>query len=133
LTPPHAVRARASVTRSVPLVPAPPAPTRSASVPLATMKHPLAAGGPKVEYVNGLLRIEASNANIADVLYAVAEKTGAAIDMPFSDGMLDQVTFTMGPAKPRDVLSTFLEGSSFNYYIVENGSGGLEKVILTPK
>lgn len=89
--------------------------------------------GPKVDYTNGLLRIEATNANLADVLYAVGEKTGAVIDMPFSDSMLDQVTFTMGPGKPRDVLSTILEGSGFNYYIVENSSGGLEKIILIPK
>lgn len=91
------------------------------------------AGGPKVDYTNGLLRIEATNANLADVLYAVGEKTGAVIDMPFSDSMLDQVTFTMGPGKPRDVLSTILEGSGFNYYIVENSTGGLEKIILIPK
>jgi len=99
----------------------------------STTKRELPANGPKVEYTNGLLRIEASNANLADVLYAVAEKTGAAIDMPFSDSMLDQVTFTMGPGKPRDVLSTILEGSGFNYYIVENSSGELEKIILIPK
>ncbi len=86
-----------------------------------------------MDYTNGLLRIEATNANLADILYAVGEKTGATIDMPFSDSMLDQVTFSMGPGKPRDVLSTILEGSGFNYYIVENSAGALEKIILIPK
>jgi hypothetical protein len=88
---------------------------------------------PKVSYSNGLLSIEADNSTLSDVIFAISEKTGASIDMPFSNGMLDRVTFTMGPAKPRDILATFLEGSSYNYYIVENNSGGLQKVILTPK
>ncbi len=99
----------------------------------STRKAGISTGGPKVDYTNGLLRIEATNANLADVLYAVGEKTGAVIDMPFSDSMLDQVTFTMGPGKPRDVLATILEGSGFNYYIVENSAGVLEKIILIPK
>ena len=88
---------------------------------------------PKVSYSNGLLSIEADNSALSDVIFAVAEKTGAAIDMPFSDGMLDRVTFTMGPAKPRDIVATLLEGSRYNYYIVEDRLGGLQKIILAPK
>jgi hypothetical protein len=132
-THPGRVQSRASRIAQTITVNTPTLPAGSPSAPLSGMDRSLPPGGPKVEYANGLLTIDASNASLADVLYAIAEKTGAAIDMPFSDGMLDRVTFTMGPAKPREVLSTFLGGSSFNYYIVENGSGALEKVILTPK
>jgi hypothetical protein len=131
---PTNAKAKPPVATTVPLARSPKSQSMVGSrAPNRVTKQKEIADGPKVDYANGLLRIEASNANLADVLYAVAEKTGAAIDMPFSDSMLDQVTFTMGPGKPRDVLATILEGSGFNYYIVENSSGDLEKIILIPK
>lgn len=88
---------------------------------------------PSVTYANGLLTIDSKNSTLTDILFAVGEKTGAKIDLPFSDGMLDQIVFKAGPGRPRDVLATMLEGSAYNYYIVENSSGGLDAVTLVPK
>jgi hypothetical protein len=50
-----------------------------------------------------------------------------------SDGMLDRVALKMGPVTARQLVTTLLEGSRFTYFIVEDSSGGLQKVILTPK
>jgi hypothetical protein len=91
------------------------------------------APNPTITYNNGLLSIDAENAPLADVLYAIGEKTGAGIQLPMSDGMLDRVALKMGPVTPRQLLTTLLEGSRYTYFIVEDGSGGLQKVILTPK
>lgn len=86
-----------------------------------------------VRYDNGLLSVDAENAVLVDVLYAVGEKTGAAIEVPMSQAMLDRVVLKIGPKRPREVISTMLEGSGFNYFIIENNLGNLEKIVLTPK
>ena len=88
---------------------------------------------PVIVYQNGLLSIDSRNAALTDVLYEIGEKTGAAIQMPMNDAMLDRVALKMGPAVPRQVIATLLEGSGFTYFFVEDSSGHLQKVILTPK
>jgi hypothetical protein len=88
---------------------------------------------PIVTYENGLLTIEAKNAILADVLYAISEKTGASIQLPMSNAMLDRVDLKMGPVKPSEIMATILQGSGFTYYLIEDNSGRLQKVILTPK
>ena len=50
-----------------------------------------------------------------------------------SEGMLDRVFVRIGPGRPREVLATLLEGSSYNYLIMENAEGALDKVVLQPK
>jgi hypothetical protein len=88
---------------------------------------------PIVTYNNGLLTIDVQNATLTDVLYLIGEKTGAKIELPFSEGMLDRIVFKAGPGRPREVLATMLEGTAYNYYIVENSNGGLDTVVLAPK
>jgi hypothetical protein len=113
--------------------------TQKASVVSSQVEHSsqptqgISATKPTITYSNGLLSIDAEDAPLADVLYTIGEKTGAGIQMPMSDGMLDRVALKMGPATPRQLLTTLLEGSRYTYFIVEDGSGGLQKVILTPK
>lgn len=102
--------------------------------PVPLIATPISAPRPpKIGYNNGLLSIETTNSNLADVIYAVAEKTGAAVQMPFADGMLDRVTLTMGPGKPQEVIGTLLQGSCYNYFLVEDSGGKLQKLVLTPK
>jgi hypothetical protein len=114
-----------------------PAPAPSSTPTSATMKpEPLAGmspGVPVIKFESGLLSVDAQNATLIDVLYAVGEKTGAQIQVPMADAMLDRVVLKIGPRKPREVLATMLEGSGYHYIIIENSSGNLDKVILTPK
>lgn len=88
---------------------------------------------PRVTYRNGLLSVDANNSILADVMYAIGEQTGADVNLPFSDAMMDRVDLKMGPVTARQLLATLLEGSGYTYFIVEDGSGHLQKVILTPK
>ncbi len=106
--------------------------TASTQTETAPMKG-ITPNPPIVKFENGLLSVDADNSMLTDVLYAISEKTGATIQLPFSDGMLDRVVIKIGPTTPRMVLSTLLEGTAYNYYLVEGSDGRLEKVLLTPK
>lgn len=95
---------------------------------LGIQPHP-----PVVTYNSGLLYVDAENCNLTDVLFAISEKTGAGIELPMSEGMLDRVVIRIGPGRPREVLAALLEGSPYNYLIMENADGALDKVVLQPK
>lgn len=87
---------------------------------------------PVVQFENGLLTVDANNSTLTDVLYAISEKTGTVIQLPFTNGVLDRVDIKIGPSSPKVVLATILEGSAFNYYFVE-ANGKVEKVLLVPR
>jgi hypothetical protein len=113
-------------------IPTPPPVPESASIRPQPAPG-IAAVPPVVVYQGGLLSVEAENAVLIDVLYAIGEKTGAAVEMPMADRMMDKVALKIGPRKPREVISTLLEASAFNYFIIEDAQGKLQKVMLTPK
>src|SRR5208337_182191 len=87
---------------------------------------------PQVTYNNGQLTIIAQNATLSQVLRAVQLQTGASIEMP-SGASNERVVGQLGPGQPRDVLSSLLNGSKFNYIImgVTGNPGAVQKVILT--
>lgn len=91
------------------------------------------AHAPFVSYDRGMLFVDAENSNLPDILYAISQKTGAQIELPMAEGMLDRVGTRIGPASPRDVIAKLLDGSIYNYIIVENGAGKLDEVLLSPK
>jgi hypothetical protein len=112
---------------SAPIKPASVAPTVSANRPKNSPRPTT------VEFQNGLLRVDIDNLPLADVLYEIGQKTGASIQLPMADAMLDRVSLKMGPEKPARVLATLLQGSRFTYFFVEDSSGHLQKVILTAR
>jgi len=67
------------------------------------------------------------------VLRAIANKTGAAIDVP--DNANERVVSQLGPAPARDVMASLLNGSHFNYVMVgsENDPNSVVRVVLTAK
>jgi hypothetical protein len=93
-----------------------PAPSQS----VLTEQVDTAASSPAsldVTYLDGLLTIDVHNSSLAEVLQAVADKTGVAIDIPPSAG-LERIVEHMGPGPVDDVLSRFLNGSPFDFVIV---------------
>jgi hypothetical protein len=68
---------------------------------------------------------------LSDVLLAIRSRTGASIEMPGSASS-ERVAIHVGPAPIRDVLSSLLYGTNFNYVIQasEDDASGLGKVIL---
>ena len=91
------------------------------------------AHAPFVSYDRGMLFVDADNSNLPDILYAISQKTGAQIELPMAEGMLDRVGTRIGPASPREVIAKLLDGSIYNYIIVENSAGKLDEVLLSPK
>jgi len=82
-----------------------------------------------VTYADGMLRIRAQKATLAQVLYEVQLQTHAEIAIP-SGAEQEQVVADLGPAPARDVLAALLNGSHYNFIFVGDELT-LERVILT--
>jgi hypothetical protein len=100
-------------------------------LPLTPEQRP--ASAPLVIYLNGKLSISAKNSTLADILRAIAAKTGAAIDVP--ENANERVVSQLGPGPARDVMASLLNGSHFNYVMVgtENDPNSVARVVLTAK
>ncbi len=93
----------------------------------------LPATPPQVTYQNGALFINAENSTLGDILREVQKHTGATIDVP--PNASERVVARLGPAPPRDVLASLLNGSSFNYVMVGSATdpNALATVMLTAR
>ena len=67
---------------------------------------------------------------MADVLNAVKQKTGAAVDMPAASS--ERVVGRFGPGAPRDVMAQLLNGSHYDYVLLGSPAdpGALNKIVL---
>ena len=85
---------------------------------------------PEVSFQNGELTIVARNSTMGDVLTAVKQKTGAAVEMPAVSS--ERVVGRFGPGAPRDVLAQLLNGSHYDYVLLGSPAdpGALKKVVL---
>ncbi|HTC55348.1 MAG TPA: hypothetical protein VK706_02965 [Candidatus Sulfotelmatobacter sp.] len=87
---------------------------------------------PKVIYRNGQLTIRAVNSTLGEVLRAVSLQTGAVIEFP--PGSVDErVVVNFGPGPVRDVVGSLLNGTHFNYVLLESPGNPsvLQRMILT--
>jgi hypothetical protein len=82
-----------------------------------------------VTFENGMLRIHAEKATLAQVLFEVQRQTRAEIAIP-AGAELEQVVADLGPAPARDVLGALLNGSTYNFIFVGEELS-LQRVILT--
>jgi len=100
-------------------------------LPLTPEQRPAAA--PIVIYLDGKLSISAKNSTLSDVLRAIANKTGANIDIP--ENANERIVSQLGPAPARDVIASLLNGSHFNYVMVgtESDPNSVARVVLTAK
>jgi len=126
--PPQATQKLVVGVQDEPTPPAAPAPPPA---PLTLAQKP--AVPPQVEYHNGQLSIIAENSTLGDVLRAVRQKTGTAIEIP--GNATERVVMRLGPAPLHDVLVSLLDGSSFNYVMVGSPAdpNAVTKVVLTAK
>jgi hypothetical protein len=85
---------------------------------------------PEVTFKGGQLTITAPNSTLGDVLNAVKQKTGAAVEMPAASS--ERVVGQFGPGAPRDVMAQLLNGSHYDYVLLGSPSdpGALNKVVL---
>lgn len=88
----------------------------------------------EVEFAKGLLTIQADKVTLAEILRAVQQRTGAEISIaPGADQ--ETVVSSLGPAPAQEVLARLLNGSKFNFLILNAASDPkkLDRVILTPR
>ena len=84
-----------------------------------------------VGFENGLLRIHADKATMAEVLFEVQRWTHAEIAIP-SGAEQERVSVDLGPGSAREVLTALLNGSRYNFIFVGTEMN-LERVILTQR
>jgi len=82
-----------------------------------------------VTFINGMLRIRADKATLAQVLFEVQRQTQAEIAIP-AGAEQEEMAADLGPAPARDVLASLLNGSPYNFIFVGDELS-LERVILT--
>ncbi len=116
-------------------VPAP-APSNPAPVPAPSNQVPeqLPAQPPVISWDGNQLTIDAENSTLSDILLGIRARTGASIEMPPSTNR-ERVAAHLGPAPIREVLSSLLYGTDFNYIIqsADGDESGLGKVILSSR
>ena len=107
----------------------PPPPAQIWLPPLQNPEH-----APGIEWDGKLLTIDAENSSLADIMLGIRSRTGASIDMPASTSR-ERIAVHLGPAPIREVLSSLLYGTDFNYVIQssEDDDSALGKVILIPR
>src|SRR5438270_5287855 len=117
-----------------------PTPAPTTAPPLVTIEveqspaQPPVTQAPVVSWDGKQLTIDAENTSLSEILLAIRSRTGASIEMPPSTSS-ERVAVHMGPAPVREVLSSLLYGTDFNY-VIQSSDGdeeGLGKVIITAR
>jgi len=123
---PAAAAAPAQPPASSTAAAAPAQPPASAATPASPWKPAL-----DVTFQEGLLRIRAENATLAEVLFEVHQQTGAEIGIP-AGAEREAVAVDLGPAPAREVLASLLNGSRYNFVFVGSAQDrSLQQVILS--
>lgn len=109
----------------------PPVAAQPATAP-SLLDHP--AKPAKVTLVSGNLTIDANNSTLTDILQQVSSAGGMQVK-GLQDGSADQRIFgSYGPGKPRDVLTSLLNGSGYNFLMVgQTSSGAPRQLALTAR
>src|ERR1019366_2498487 len=102
--------------------------TTAPALPAAVSEAPPPKPPVTVTFENGMLRIRAERATLAQVLFEVQRQTQAEIAIP-AGAEQEEVAADLGPAPARDVLASLLNGSPYNFIFVGNELR-LERVIL---
>jgi len=133
--PPQAKKTRPSGANPPAAVATPPAPAPApAPAPVVLPPEQTPAHAPVVAWDGQLLTIDAENSSLSDILLGIRSRTGASIEMPASTSR-ERIAVHLGPAPIREVLSSLLYGTNFNYVIqsAQDDESALEKVVLTAR
>ena len=89
---------------------------------------------PTISWDGQQLTIDADNSTLSEILLGIRARTGASIDMPPSTSA-EKVFVHLGPAPIREVLSSLLYGTDFDYVIQASDTDerGLRSVTLTER
>jgi len=89
---------------------------------------------PTIAWDGKQLTIDADNSTLAAVLRTVRERTGASIEIPGAASE-ERVFVHLGPGPARDIISSLLYGTSFDYIIeaADDDPDTLRRVVLTSR
>jgi hypothetical protein len=128
----HALKAKARTTQA----PAPTPTTVVAVLPPAVRLAPKETPPvpPQVLWNGSQLTIITNNSTLADILALVHAHTGADIDMPESASR-QQMAARLGPGPVREVLSSLLSWTGFNYVIQasDKNPDSIQSILLIPR
>lgn len=107
-------------------------PVQQPATAATAAEMPLTA--PEVTYENGQLSIMASNSTLGDILKAVRAVMGADIDIP-PKASRERMAANLGPGPAREVLSSLLSWTDYNYLIQASDSDpdGVQSILLTAR
>jgi hypothetical protein len=71
---------------------------------------------PRVSYTGSQLTIDAVNSTLGELLSAISRITGAIVDVPPAANA-ERVVARLGPGAPREILTTLLSETKFDYII----------------
>lgn len=111
-----------------------PAGQPQAAAPVAPLRpEQMPAVPPVITFTEGALTINAQNSTLGDILRGVRNQTGASVDMP--GNATERVMGKFGPGPARDVLTSLLNGTHFNYVLMGSATDpeALDRVVLTAK
>ena len=128
----QATRDKSPTAAAVPALPASAAPVPAPVAPAAVPQKPVSA--PVISWDGSRISIDAENATLSDILLAIRGRTGASIEMPPGVSS-ERVAVHLGPAPVREVISSLLYGTDFDYIIQapDDDPNGLRRVILTAR
>jgi hypothetical protein len=100
----------------------------------STVADQYPAKPPRVSFRNGQLTILAENSTLPDILTAIHQRTGAALELPTALGN-ERVAAKLGPASTGEVLADLLNGSRFDYIVLNRleDPSSPERIILREK
>lgn len=109
-------------------------PVAAAVNPASVGRVPEALPRLQVSFAGEMLAIKSNKATLAEVLTEIHRKTGAEIAVP-AGAEQEQVITDLGPAAARDVITSLLNGSSFNFVLVgtEQDPGAIRTLLLIPR
>jgi len=89
---------------------------------------------PQVSWDGKLLTITSGNSTLSDILTEVRNLTGADIDIPPNASKV-RIASELGPGPAREVLSTLLSWTDFDYVIQasDGDAAGIHSVLLTAR
>jgi hypothetical protein len=125
-------KAATSTSATIALEPASSASSSGSADAPAPVENPVKP--PTISWDGQQLTIDADNSTLSEILLGIRARTGASIDMPPSTAA-EKVFVHLGPAPIREVLSSLLYGTDFDYVIQASDTDerGLRSVTLTER
>lgn len=127
--------AKAAASSKQKQVPEPPQPQPTPAQPVVPLRpSQMPSVPPRVSYQGGKLTVVAENSTLADIFGAIRSATGMKIETTGGPSA-DRVAAKIGPAAPREVMLSLLQGSRYDYVMLGSMTDPeqLERVILTPR